>query len=122
MGERYIDTVEVRSSILLPPTTSEEARSQDLGLFFLLSRTSAGGVIARGRNRSGRSPAAVQIGLKDAFVVAPLVVRAQLVAQHVVLAREQRVHAGQTQPPAEVEPGDRLAVDVVRPVAKISLA
>ena len=58
-------------------------------------------------------------GLVDPFVAPPAVVGAQLVAEDVVLAGEQRVQPGEAQPPALVEAGDLHARGVLGQVAVV---
>ena len=55
--------------------------------------------------------------LIDPLVAQARIVRAELVAQEVVLAREERVQAAEPEPPALVETGDLLPVEVLRQVS-----
>ena len=57
--------------------------------------------------------------LIDALVAPARIVRAQLVAEQVVLAREQRVQRAQAEPPALVEAGDLHAACIDRQVAVV---
>ena len=55
--------------------------------------------------------------LIDPLVAQSRILRAELVAQDVVLACEERVQAAEPEPPALVETGDLLPVEVVRQVS-----
>ena len=56
-------------------------------------------------------------GLEDPLVAPVPIGRAQFVADHVVLAREQKVHCREAEPPVLVEPGDFETIDVGRQIA-----